>query len=41
MVLGDSKDRIRSYMADKCGMLFQLMGKLCFPQVCQEDTNAR
>jgi len=27
VVLGDNQDRRDSYMADKCGMLFQLMGK--------------
>lgn len=39
VVLDDNQDRSDSYMADKSGMLFQLMGKL--PQVCQEDTNGR
>lgn len=41
VVLGDNQDRSDSYMTGKCGMLFQSMGKLCFPQVCQEDSNAR
>lgn len=30
VVLGNNQDRSDSYVADKCGMLFQLMGKIMF-----------
>lgn len=31
VILGDNQDCSDSYRVDKCGMLVQLMGKLCFP----------